>query len=123
MSTVRCGSSGRLTFGSRGIASFDPSPYSSRLVPSFTTFNFKITHRLTYVLKGEIAGEKSAVAPTHHVPIKVLLSSDPRLSDQRPDSGPLRSDSWIRPPEDDELEAPPAFAEVEHKLSSGQEMA
>lgn len=108
------GTAAKLAFGTRGIASLDGTSCHARIIPSCTTINIKTTHKLTYMLKGEIAGEQFVVKPLHPSPVNVLLPSDPRLGEELPEP-PLRSESWIRPPDYDQLEAPPAFAEVEHK--------
>jgi hypothetical protein len=93
--------------------------------PSFTTYNIRHSHRLTWEVRGEIAGERFSALGA--VPLKLLMPSDERGrlgekdSVQRAETeaavdgapGPShlqRNESWIQPPDEDD--APPSFTQV-----------
>ncbi|KAH7227169.1 uncharacterized protein BKA55DRAFT_599188 [Fusarium redolens] len=93
--------------------------------PSFTTYNIRHSHRLTWEVRGEIAGESFSALGA--VPLKLLMPSDERGrlgekdSVQRAETeaavdgapGPShlqRNESWIQPPDEDD--APPSFTQV-----------
>ncbi|KAF5687150.1 hypothetical protein FDENT_5474 [Fusarium denticulatum] len=96
-----------------------------KLNPTFTTYNIRHSHRLTWKVIGEVAGERFSALGA--VPLKILMPSDERgqLGDktavQRTETeaafdgapGPSqfqRNESWIQPPDEDD--APPSFTEV-----------
>ncbi|KAF4428940.1 hypothetical protein FACUT_9203 [Fusarium acutatum] len=104
-----------------------PHPPSSltKLNPTFTTYNIRHSHRLTWKVIGEISGERFSALGA--VPLKILMPSDERgrlgekNSVQRAETeaafdgapGPSqlqRNESWIQPPDEDD--APPSFTEV-----------
>ncbi|KAJ4081281.1 hypothetical protein NW760_012638 [Fusarium oxysporum] len=93
--------------------------------PTFTTYNIRHSHRLTWKVIGEIAGERFSALGT--VALKILMPSDERrrlgekdsvqraeteaASDGAPGPSQLqRNESWIQPPDEDD--APPSFTEV-----------
>ncbi|KAF5020006.1 hypothetical protein F66182_7971 [Fusarium sp. NRRL 66182] len=99
------------------------SPGHTRLYPTFTTYNIKVTHRLRWSVTCQIADERFEASGAVH--LKLIPPSDER---RRPDENPLpvgdeeiaavearpsqqRSESWIRPPAEEE--APPSFAEAQ----------
>ncbi|KAF5970670.1 hypothetical protein FCOIX_10282 [Fusarium coicis] len=96
-----------------------------KLNPTFTTYNIRHSHRLTWKIIGEIAGERFSALGA--VPLKILMPSDDRgrlgdnTSIQRTETeaafdgapGPSqlqRNESWIQPPDEDDV--PPSFTEV-----------
>ncbi|RBQ79286.1 hypothetical protein FVER14953_09956 [Fusarium verticillioides] len=96
-----------------------------KLNPTFTTYNIRHSHRLTWKVIGEIAEERFSALGA--VPLKILMPSDERgrlgdkTSVQRTETeatfdgapGPSqlqRNESWIQPPDEDD--APPSFTEV-----------
>ncbi|KAF5593499.1 uncharacterized protein FSUBG_9801 [Fusarium subglutinans] len=97
----------------------------TKLNPTFTTYNIRLSHRLTWKVIGEIAGERFSALGA--VQLKILMPSDERgrlgekNSVQRTETeesfdgapGPSqlqRNESWIQPPDEDD--APPSFNEV-----------
>ncbi|CAJ0544366.1 Ff.00g035800.m01.CDS01 [Fusarium sp. VM40] len=111
-----------------------PQRYSAedvRFTHSFTTYNIRNSHKLSWTIKGEIAGEYFGVSGA--VALKLLMPSDDRGALDQKDSivkdgkgsitrddsdlgneaGPSRlqhNESWIQPPDEDD--APPSFNEV-----------
>ncbi|KAL6869361.1 hypothetical protein ACO1O0_000686 [Amphichorda felina] len=96
--------------GAIGPRTLAPNPILS---PNITTFNFKISHRLKWSLTLEVAGEM--IELSHQgvgTDVVVLLPSDPSGGTfTAPPLATERSESWIRPPKDEE--PPPSFAEVQ----------
>ncbi|KAF5639072.1 hypothetical protein F52700_4241 [Fusarium sp. NRRL 52700] len=97
----------------------------AKLNPTFTTYNIRHSHRLTWKVMGEIAGERFSALGA--VPVNILMPSDERgrsgekyLSDRAETeaafdggAGPSslqRNETWIQPPDEDD--APPSFTEV-----------
>ncbi|KAF4949853.1 hypothetical protein FGADI_8597 [Fusarium gaditjirri] len=93
--------------------------------PTFTTYNIRHSHRLTWKVQGEIAGQRFRALGT--VALKILMPSNEQGRQGEKDSfqraetqaafdgapGPSqlrRNESWIQPP--DEGDAPPSFTEV-----------
>ena len=114
------GTAAKLTFGIQGLVTLGQTSFSGKLCPTFTAPGVQIRHRLTYILRGEIAGERFEVEPNRPLPIKVLLPSDPGPNRRRSQGTQAQDTSWIRPPDDYELEhPPPSFAEVQRMGSLG----
>lgn len=60
------GTAANLRFGHRGLA--DGGSYSGGFNASCTMHKIKISHKLTYALKGEMAGEKFKAEPINNLP-------------------------------------------------------
>ncbi|KAF5564211.1 hypothetical protein FPHYL_4831 [Fusarium phyllophilum] len=97
----------------------------TKLNPTFTTYNIRHSHRLSWKVVGEIAGERFSALGA--VSLKILMPSDERgrlgqkASVQRAETEPVfdgapgssqlqRNEPWIQPPDEDD--APPSFTEV-----------
>ncbi|KAF9777052.1 hypothetical protein IL306_004681 [Fusarium sp. DS 682] len=108
---------------------------SLRFSPSFTTYNIRHSHRLSWEVQGEIAGERFKTIGA--VAVKLLIPSDERGQPSQKDPavgaetegagesepGPSRlqrNESWIQPPDEDD--APPSFSQVV-KEDAGTHMA
>ncbi|KAF4487973.1 hypothetical protein FAGAP_11184 [Fusarium agapanthi] len=93
--------------------------------PTFTTYNIRHSHRLSWKVIGEIAGERFSALGA--VSLKILMPSDERgrLAEkglvQRAETETIfngapglsqlrRNESWMQPPDEDD--APPSFTEV-----------
>ncbi|KAF5250812.1 hypothetical protein FANTH_4084 [Fusarium anthophilum] len=97
----------------------------AKLSPTFTTYNIRHSHRLSWKVIGEIAGERFSALGA--VSLKILMPSDergrlaekgsvPRAETETAFNGApgpsqlQRNESWIQPPDEDD--APPCFTEV-----------
>lgn len=84
------------------------------LYPDTVIYNIRVAHKMTWLLKLEVAGEEMELrANRGERPVIILAESDDRepFSAAPPPLVTERADSWIRPPDEDE--APPTFEEVQ----------
>ncbi|KAK7429171.1 hypothetical protein QQZ08_004386 [Neonectria magnoliae] len=119
---IDIGALANLRFGRRGRIGPVQPRYGPDVYPTFTTYNIRHSHRLTWYVRGNIAGEGFYVSGGH--PVALLMASDergqgavlPAEASSRQVTAPStfepgeRSVSWIQPPPwSDGL---PTFAEV-----------
>ncbi|KAF4947327.1 hypothetical protein FSARC_13993 [Fusarium sarcochroum] len=96
-----------------------------QFTPDFTTHNLRVFHRLRWSVQGEVAGERFSAEGIS--PLDLLAPSDgrrvpdhitpPRDEMSEPVAGPSqvhRSESWIKPPEEEEL---PTYGQVQEERS------
>ncbi|CAG9993110.1 unnamed protein product [Clonostachys byssicola] len=82
----------------------------ARVSPGFTTFNVRVSHRLSWKAQLEIAGESFTVRGTQEV---VVIPASSAGSNGQVDGETAQS--WIVPP--DEIAPPPSFAEAQREDS------